>query len=113
MIPFIHPLPNGNRGVIQISRDPAIEGLAKDFLEANGRYLLEIQPDETVKLMAIIDMKDGATEVATEVSRNGIELCRAVDRLVEKSYAKMQEELPTVSYIKPRASGLILPFSRG
>jgi len=84
-VPFICGLPDGSRLGREISRPAAIEGLAKEFVTAAGRYLLEIQKDGQVKLMAIIDTAQGCTEVATEFTDNGPKLPQAVDRLVLES----------------------------
>lgn len=88
-IPFIRGLPNGRRGLQEIARSAPIETKARKFIAHDGRFLVEIQPDERVKLMAIIDVDAGAKEVATEYSPNGPELLDAVDRLVEAAAEKI------------------------
>lgn len=84
-IPFIQGLAGGERVGRQIPRPMAIEKLGAEFIHAAGRYLLEVQPNGMVKLMAIIDTAEGCTEVATEITENNTKLPEAVDRLVLES----------------------------
>lgn len=84
-VPFIRQYPNGRRKAETIIRGREVERLAAEFIDCAGRYLIEIQRDGDVKLMAIIDLQGGCTEVATEIVENGPALLEVVDRLVRAS----------------------------
>lgn len=84
-IPFIRTLPSKKRVLNEVSRPPAIEQQAAEFIDHAGRYLLEITADLQVHLMAIIDKAEGCVKVAEEFCENGPDLPDAVDRLVAES----------------------------
>lgn len=94
-IPFIRCLPGGKRVLNEISRAPAIELKAAEFIDHAGRFLTEIRKDEKVYLMAIIDLAEGCTMVAEEVCDNGPELLEAVDRLVTAAYLRIPIKILT------------------
>jgi len=86
-IPFIRKLPDGKRVAQLIERSHTVENKAMAFLDRGGRYLIEIQTDAKVHLMAILGFDDKVEEVAALSCENGPDLPIAVDELVEQSIA--------------------------
>lgn len=100
-IPFIRGFPSGARSLQDITRPFQIERKAKKFIAHGGRYLIEIQTDGKVSLIAIIDVNGTAKDVARELCDNGPDLPLAVDALVLESV----QHIPKTSDI----SRLIVP----
>lgn len=84
-VPFIRMNPSGKRSLQQIDRGSIVETKAAEFIDHEGRFLIEILKDGQVHLMAIIDLAAGCTKVAEEFCPNGPELPDAVDRLVTEA----------------------------
>lgn len=122
-IPFIQKLPDGRRIAIAIKRDTDTENLAQDFIDAGGRYLVEMIPPNKVPetpddpagmprvhIMAIIDTKSGQAEkVAEDTVPNGPELPKAIDRLVQASHHHLPpfEMVRRTRLVNPRGEPLV------
>lgn len=90
-IPFVRVYPDGLRSLQQIDRGEALYTLACKFISAGGRYGISIATDGTVDLVAVIKGPTGDDMLAAqEFAPNNSALLPAVDRLVKKSVAEVE-----------------------
>ena len=105
-IPFIRKLPNGHRKTEQVERPVGIENQARAFLDRGGRYLIEVQTDLKVHLMAILDVPrdgiPGTEEIAHLECDNGPGILSKVDELVRAS----------INNSPPPPESKIIPFRK-
>jgi hypothetical protein len=83
--------PHGRKERTEIDMPPAIEALAKEFVEAGGWYESEmLGDDKTVSLTACWNREDGDNDIAIEVVPNGPAVVDAVEAVVRKSIVFLQ-----------------------
>lgn len=87
-IPFTqYLLPNGKKREERIERPAEIEALARQFIEAGGRYECEMLTTGEVSLTAVYAVDDEPEDVEIEVCQNGPDVPLRVDDLVRRSVA--------------------------
>lgn len=92
-IPFTqYLLPDGQRRDESIDRPEDIEALARQFIDAGGRYECEILTTGEVSLTAVIDTGDGEEDAEIEICQNAPGVGAAVDRLVSASVRHIKAE---------------------
>lgn len=96
LVPFIRAFPSGEKRLQQIQVHPEIYALACKFIAHGGRYLVFINGQGDVELIAAtMSNPQTATgqadvvEAAKETVPNGPELPPAVDRLIRTSVEKL------------------------
>lgn len=84
MIPFTQYLrPDGQKRAVEIERGAETEAVAKRFIDAGGRFELEMLGDmKTVSLTACRIVDNEPQDIACELCENGPEIPSAVDHLV-------------------------------
>ena len=94
-IPFLR-LRNGKKVLSEVTRSKEITAMAHRFIALGGRFLIsEVVDDQRnveIELVAATYTNEGApVGMAREVSNNGPELLKAVDRLVRAAHAKIDK----------------------
>lgn len=87
-IPFTqYLLPNGEKRDERIERPADIEALARQFIEAGGRYECEMLTTGEVSLTAVYAVDDEPEDVEIEICPNGPDVPLRIDDLVRRSVA--------------------------
>jgi hypothetical protein len=84
--------PHGRKTQTLIDRPPEIERMAGAFMMAGGYFEVEELSTGLVSLTAGHPDEDDEGDIAIEVVTNGPAVLDAVDRLVAKAYAWLQQE---------------------
>lgn len=111
-IAFIRKMPNGKMVVQQIERSAQMERQARAFMDRGGRYLIEIQTDGKVHLMATLPVPKfgvpGIEEIAHLTCENGEDLPAQVGELVWLSIRCSPPPEPKAEIIQMRKPELIV-----
>lgn len=88
---FIRYLPNGRTSPEVINRGPAVEEMARKFARAGGRYLITINQDAEVEMVAAMPgmVIGNVDQYATATCSNDPVLPHAVDQLVRDSVSEL------------------------
>lgn len=95
LIPFIRVLPNGRKVMHPVERSVATGVLARQFLRNRGRYMITINDDLTVHLVAVLlpTLKGEEPDLCAEATcYNDPGLLQAVDLLVRDSVTIMEQK---------------------
>ena len=93
-VPFIRVFPDGKKVLSEVMRSKEITVMAHHFIAMGGRFMISKVMDrdrdvEVELIAATYDNMKQPIELAREVSDDGPELMRAVDRLVRAAHAKI------------------------
>jgi hypothetical protein len=94
-VPFVRQYPGFRRGLVEIACPAPIEQMAREFIAAGGRYLIEIMLNTKVRVVACMLVDEQQVDVEVIECDNDSKLQDSVNLLISRSIKHVRKEKET------------------